>query len=93
MPGICWSSRTYVCFGQRLLSSIRGFLQLAQGRGGIVFGAHLSPDKWNEYIELLWVGTVTKEGYDIHFSLVAHSKAHCSRNVDFWITVALMATG
>lgn len=34
-------------------------LHLAQGRTGIVFGAHLCPDEWNEYIECLWVGMVT----------------------------------
>lgn len=35
------------------------YLHLAQ-RGGIVFGAHLGQNKWNEYIELLWVGMMTR---------------------------------
>lgn len=34
-------------------------LHLVQGRTGIVLGAHLCPDEWNEYIERLWVGMVT----------------------------------
>jgi len=36
------------------------YLHLAQGRGGVVFGAHLGPEKWNECTELLCVAVVTR---------------------------------